>query len=248
MLKLMKRGIRKFLRHLGYEIVTCAPDFDQPTRELFEYVRPYTMTSIERMSALRKSVEYIVRCDIPGDIVECGVWKGGSMMAVARTLIELGVTDRNLYLFDTFEGMSAPSGADRHFSGRAAADLLQTSDKKTSHVWAYGSLDDVKRAMRDTGYDKRRVTFIKGKVEDTVPEYAPKEIALLRLDTDWYESTFHELTHLYPRLSAAGVLFLDDYGHWEGAKRAVDEYIRQQNLKLLLNRIDYTGRICVKPM
>jgi len=112
---------------------------------------------------------------------------------------------------------------------------------------AYSPLDDVRRVMRDTGYRQDKVIFIKGKVEETLPSYAPKQVAILRLDTDWYESTYHELIHLYPRLSGGGVLIIDDYGHWEGARRAVDEYIHGQNLRLLLNRIDYSGRICVKP-
>ena len=84
-------------------------------------------------------------------------------------------------------------------------------------------------------------------VEDTIPNQAPKEIALLRLDTDWYESTLHELEHLYPRLVSGGVLIIDDYGHWRGAREAVDEYIDKHKLKLFLTRIDYTGRLCVKP-
>ncbi|SRR6266481_749023 len=254
---LVKRCVHRFVQAFGYDVVRFSPnlvpppdphpDFDEPTRELIKYVLPYTMTSKERLFALRRSVEYIVRNNIPGDIVECGVWKGGSMMAVARTLIELGAGDRNLYLFDTFDGMSAPTPGDKQFSGEAAVDLLQKSDKETSTFWAYSPLDDVRRVMRDTGYRQDKVIFIKGKVEETLPSYAPKQVAILRLDTDWYESTYHELIHLYPRLSGGGVLIIDDYGHWEGARRAVDEYIHGQNLRLLLNRIDYSGRICVKP-
>jgi len=88
--------------------------------------------------------------------------------------------------------------------------------------------------------------FIVGKVEDTIPGEAPGKIAILRLDTDWYESTKHELINLYPKLSTGGVLIIDDYGHWEGARKAVDEYIHDQRLRILLNRIDYTGRIAVR--
>jgi hypothetical protein len=83
-------------------------------------------------------------------------------------------------------------------------------------------------------------------VEDTIPREAPAEIAILRLDTDWYESTKLELIHLYPKLSIGGILIVDDYGHWEGARRAADEYIRENKLVILFQRIDYTGRIAVK--
>ncbi len=259
MARIVKRGIHRILQAFGYDIVRVPPnsaktppqafppDFDEPTKELIKYVQPYTMTSMERLFSLRQSVEYIVRNNIPGGVVECGVWKGGSMMAVARILIELGAADRSLYLFDTFDGMSAPTAADRQFSGEGAADLLLQSPKEKGLIWAYSPLDEVRRAMRDTGYPEDKIIFVKGKVEETLPKDAPKEISILRLDTDWYESTFHELLHLYPRLSVGGVLIIDDYGHWEGARRAVDDYVKRQKLPLLLNRIDYSGRICVKP-
>jgi hypothetical protein len=100
--------------------------------------------------------------------------------------------------------------------------------------------------MQQTEYDQTRIHFIQGKVEDTIPEQAPETIALLRLDTDWHESTWHELEHLFPRLSPRGVLIIDDYGHWQGCRRATDEYFARENLPILLNRIDYTGRIAVK--
>ena len=83
-------------------------------------------------------------------------------------------------------------------------------------------------------------------MEETIPTHIPHAISLLRLDTDWYESTKHELTHLFPLLSPGGVIIIDDYGHWQGAKKAVDEYFEENKIKILLNRIDYTGRIGVK--
>jgi O-methyltransferase len=123
---------------------------------------------------------------------------------------------------------------------------LEEDDKNTSFVWAYSPLDEVKQNLRDTGYQEDQVVFVKGKVEDTIPRDAPERISLLRLDTDWYESTYHELVHLYPRISVGGVLIIDDYGHWAGARQAMDQYIAENHAKLLLHRIDYTGRIAVK--
>ena len=90
------------------------------------------------------------------------------------------------------------------------------------------------------------VEFVQGRVENTLPAAAPPEIAVLRLDTDWYESTRHELEHLYPRLVDGGVLIVDDYGYWQGARQAVDEYFGETGEAILLNRIDDTGRIAVK--
>ena len=107
-------------------------------------------------------------------------------------------------------------------------------------------MEQVKRNLGSTGYDMASIKFIKGKVEQTIPREAPAQISLLRLDTDWYESTRHELVHPFPRLSVGGVLIIDDYGHWQGCRRATDEYFAENNISILLNRIDYTGRIAVK--
>jgi hypothetical protein len=166
------------------------------------------------------------------------------MMAVALTLHERRAV-RHLRLYDTFEGMSEPTSVDKDFNGIAAADLLAPVDA-TDDLWAVGPLAEVKRNLASTAYDLEYVSFIVGKVEDTLPAHAPEQIALLRLDTDWYESTYHEMVHLFPRLSVGGVLIIDDYGHWQGARRAIDQYIQEKGVKLLLNRIDYTCRIGVK--
>ena len=204
-----------------------------------------TMTSPERLNALTKAVEYIVEFDIEGAIVECGVWRGGSMAAAADTLLRLNVRDRDLYLFDTFEGMPPPTGADRDFRSSKASDLLDQSDK-SSFIWAVSQIEEVQANLAKSRYPQERLYFIKGRVEETVPSQAPEKIALLRLDTDWYESTSHEMKHLFPLISHGGVLIVDDYGHWNGARKAVDEFVKETRTPLLLNRIDYTGRIAVK--
>ena len=145
------------------------------------------------------------------------------MMAIAKTLLENHAANRKLYLFDTFEGMSEPTAIDRDRSGAEAAQYLQAGPREVNDDWAYAPLEEVQRNMQNTGYDMRRIVYVKGKVEETLPQSAPDQIALLRLDTDWYESTYHELVHLYPRLAVGGVLIIDDYGHWQGARRAVDQ-------------------------
>ena len=221
-------------------------DFDEADKDLYRQVGPYTMTTPPRVYALVRAVEYVVARGVPGAIVECGVWRGGSMMAAALTLLRLGDQERELYLYDTFAGMPPPSEADTTRSGVRAADLLAQEDED-SHIWAIASLDDVRAAVLSTGYPERRIHFVEGLVEETLPAHVPDGIAVLRLDTDWYESTKHELEHLYPRLAPGGVLILDDYGHWQGARRAVDEYLAEKEISLLLNRVDGTARIAVKP-
>ena len=168
-------------------------------------------------------------------------------MVAALTLLDLGDTSRDLYLYDTYEGMPPPSDKDwRRRDGARAGDLLASRRTTEDRVWAYAPLDAVREAVLGTGYPADRVHFVKGKVEDTVPGVLPDRVALLRLDTDWYDSTRHELEHLYPRVPAGGVLVLDDYGHWDGARRAVDEWLERDRPGILLHRLGQ-GRIGVVP-
>lgn len=220
-------------------------DFDDDAKATIEAVRPFTMTSADKLFALITATRYVAAHGIEGDVVECGVWRGGSMHAVARTLAAAGETSRELYLFDTYEGMPPAGERDVRHDGRPAAELLETLPR-TSKTWAVASLEDVRAGFEDVPYPRERVHFVKGRVEDTVPAAAPDRVALLRLDTDWYESTRHELEHLYPRLVSGGVLILDDYGWWKGAREAVDEWLAESGERLLLMRAG-SGRIAVRP-
>jgi O-methyltransferase len=210
---------------------------------LYRAAAPYTMTSVERMYALYEAVAYIERASIPGDIVECGVWRGGSSLMAGLTLDRLGAT-RRLWLYDTFEGMPPPGEEDAHHAGEHARDRLVPGERRPGarNEWAWAPLDDVRSTMALTR--QADIEYVVGKVEETIPEQAPERIAILRLDTDWYESTAHELEHLWPRLSPGGVLIIDDYGHWQGARRAVDEYFASR--PILLSRLDYTGRLATR--
>jgi O-methyltransferase len=222
-------------------------DFDDEAKEIIRAVRPWTMTGPDKIYALIQTVRYVARHRIPGDVVECGVWRGGSMQAVARTLLAAGDTSRHLHLFDTYEGMPPPTGRDvRRSDERSADELLAIEPREESKVWAVATLEDVQDGFSQVPYPSERVHFVKGKVEDTIPAHAPEQISILRLDTDWYESTKHELEHLYRRLSPGGVLLLDDYGYWEGAREAVDEFLEQSGERLLLMRMA-SGRLAVKP-
>lgn len=252
--------LKKLIRSRGYEMMFVPVadryprDFDTETKKVISRVwhpepnRRLTMTSPQRLHAFCKAVEHVVSRRIEGSIVECGVWKGGSMMAAAMTLKRLGVEDRDLFLFDTFEGMTEPTAADREsVHGDSAEELLRRSERASSWVWAYCSIDDARRNLETTEYPVKRIHFVKGPVESTIPEQAPEQIAILRLDTDWYESTRHELRHLYSRLVRGGVLIIDDYGDWEGARRAVDEFLESCPDTPFLHRIDETGRLIIKP-
>jgi O-methyltransferase len=248
----MKNMIRRIIQKAGYDIVRFRndvdlPDLDKYERNIIQRVKPYTMTSQERIVSLIHAIQYVVKNNIQGSIVECGVWKGGSMMAAALTLMDHGCNSKDLYLFDTYEGMSSATDNDVSITGvKAQIELMTTQRTEDSKLWAYSPIEKVQNTLYSTGYPKKHMHFVKGMVEETIPDKAPTQICLLRLDTDWYESTKHELLHLYPRLSVGGVLIVDDYGHWKGARRAVDEYFELQGINLLLNRVDYTGRIAIK--
>jgi hypothetical protein len=203
------------------------------------------MTSHEKLYALILAVRHVADQDIDGALLECGVWRGGSMQAVALTLLGRGVSDRELHLFDTFAGMPAPSPRDRRHDGEPAADVLARTPK-TGVFWAIAGLDDVRAGMAETGYPATRTHFHAGRVEETIPAAAPERIAILRLDTDWYESTRHELEHLYARVASGGVILIDDYGYWDGARQAVDEFLARTGEPLLLAPMG-SGRIAVKP-
>jgi hypothetical protein len=243
----VKRVVRRALLSPDELLRDKYPDLEDAHLDIVRQVQPYTMTSPERIVAVIEATKYVVRRKIPGAIVECGVWRGGSMMAAARTLQALCTADRELFLFDTFEGMSPPGDHDVDFIGQRADTILAKSDRKDDGYWCYASLEDVKRSLGTVGYPEARIHYVRGKVEETIPKHAPVQIALLRLDTDWYESTRHELEHLYPRVASGGVLIIDDYGHWKGARQATDEFIAATPGFGLLTRIDYTGRLAIKP-
>lgn len=253
----MKRLIKKAITSMGYELVkrpapgadglSSLADLDERQRKAIGAALPFTMTSPARMASLAEAVSYIHREGIAGDIAECGVWRGGSMMVVAHLLGDLGDTARELYLYDTYEGMSEPTEHDRDAEGVTAEEQLRGTPRGTG-VWCEASIEDVRANLFATGYPQDQIHFVKGKVEDTIPGTLPGELALLRLDTDWYESTKHELEHLYPLLKPGGVLIIDDYGYWKGARKAVDEYLASLDEGAgFLHRIDNTGRLLIKP-
>jgi len=231
-------------QHLLAEFADAEPRF----REIYERCKPFTMTSIERLYSLYKSVEYVAAAEIPGDLVECGVWRGGSCMMMAAALLSLGKPARRISLFDTFEGHPAPDPErDVDLWGNRAHEewRSQTRDGAVKG-WGRAPLDEVISNLHSTGYPEALLRFVKGMVEDTAPRNVPHQLALLRLDTDWYASTRAALLHFYPKLVSGGVLILDDYGHYQGQRQAVDEYFRATGEHLLFHRIDYSCRIAVK--
>lgn len=222
-------------------------DLEPEFLRFYDLCRDQTMTSIERMYALYKATCHVVERNIPGHFVECGVWRGGSIMLIAMTLLARRHDDREIWLYDTFRGMTPPSPDDvQDLSGRSASEILAENRATPENpFWGIAAKEVVEENLRRTRYPADRFHFVEGDVLKTIPAHAPQCIALLRLDTDWYASTKHELEQLYPRIPSQGVLLIDDYGYWRGARKATDEYFGAEGP--LLHRIDFTGRIAVKP-
>jgi O-methyltransferase len=246
--------VRTVVRHFGIDVVRYVkpqprlnpslPDLPDDEARIVARVAPFTLTSPERIVAVLHAIKYLSHYRIPGDIVECGVWRGGSMMAAALALLALNDTSRQLVLYDTFEGLTPPTEFDVDINDQSARSLQSSLVGPGTHYAV--NLDEVAENLYSTGYPKNRLKFVKGRVEDTIPATGSDQIALLRLDTDWYESTKHELNHLYPLVAGHGIVIIDDYGEWKGARRAVDEYFASRSEPIFLHRIDYTGRMIVR--
>ena len=227
-------------------------------RELLECSSDWTMCSGLQKQFMMDATRYVLRREIPGAIVECGVWRGGMMQIVARTLVAEAdapnmayANQRELWLYDTYTGMPDPeSPLDRDlYRGEHASHKMgrepRISDDGSPTIWCVADFDDVCTGMASTSYPKERIHFVKGLVEDTIPNEAPSEISILRVDTDWYSSTKHILHELFDRVSPSGVIILDDYDSWEGAKAATDEFLTERGLTPLLVRLD-RGRVFTK--
>jgi hypothetical protein len=242
-----KKQIEESIRLLEEEGWSLKPpednlsDMDGEFIAFWEEARAYTMISPERGWALAEAVRYVCRSGIPGDIAECGVWKGGACLLASNILNrEEADSRRRIWLYDTFSGMVSPGKEDRiAFTGQ----LL--SERNPEGWWSSG-VEEVRETLRASNMDFSGFCFVEGPVEETLDSQFPETLAVLRLDTDWYESTMKELEVLYPRLSPGGILIIDDYGHFTGARKAVDDYFRDRGETVLLHRSDYTGRVIVK--
>lgn len=210
----------------------------------------YSMTGEKRMSYLTKAINYIFQNKINGDFVECGVWQGGNLILMQR-LLDYYNENRNIYGYDTFEGMTAPNENDIDINNKDAANLMHNENKienaDTQNIWCYSSLETVRKNFKKYS-KKNNLKLIKGDVNLSLKDTRnlPEKISLLRLDTDFYDSTKIELETLFPLVVKNGVIIIDDYGHWKGQKKAVDEYMSKNKISPFLFEVDYSCRIFVK--
>lgn len=250
----MKSLISNILRRLGYSIRRNKafhdelPGLSESDRLILKNCHPYSLITPEKMYANLLAINYLVSNNIVGSLAECGVWRGGSMMAMMMQLIRMRDEDRRCYLFDTFTGMSPPADRDRswYMTSEQAAQQHESGADGSHNSWCFASMEEVLRNVSTTSYPQEMIQLVKGDVAKTLVNTDTGPLALLRLDTDFYASTKIEMEVLFPRLVPGGVLILDDYGSWEGSREAVDEYISENNIRIFLHRIDRAGRIAVK--
>lgn len=249
----LRQFISKKLINLGHKLSPTAndvgwliPDTSPQDRHMIAVASKYSSTSPVAQWAFIQALNYVDCNQVPGDIVECGVWKGGNLILAALVRQRLGF-DREIWGYDTFEGMTRPTRNDiKPGFGVDALAKFEQRNKGDIVDWCYVPLHEVERNYRSAVGDLN-VRLIKGPVQDTlcVESNLPRSIAVLRLDTDFYESTKVELEILYPRLSAGGVLIVDDYGVWAGSRKAVDEYFSGR--PPWLHYVNRGVRLAVKP-
>ena len=201
--------------------------------QLILRVRKYTAVFIPRLASLYKLSKEIDRRGVVGDIVECGVYNGGSSALMASVCCHSSI-ERDIWLFDSFEGLPEPTDKD----GKKA---------QSCGWWCHGNLDKVKRIYQSLCIPEYRVRIVKGWFKDTFPSTQVQDIALLHIDADWYESVKLCFENFYERVQPGGFIVIDDYGHWEGCKRATDEFLTSRAINAELIQVDYTGRYFQKP-
>ncbi|NQT04491.1 MAG: class I SAM-dependent methyltransferase [Dehalococcoidia bacterium] len=191
--------------------------------------------SVPRLVALYKLSREIDRQPIPGNIVECGVRNGGSS-AVMASVFRKSSLCRDMWLFDSFEGLPEPTAEDGY---KAQTEYHEGK--------CLGSVDAVKEILNQLSIPENRVHIIEGWFEETFPSVKTNKVALLHIDADWYESVKLCLEKFYDSVCPGGFIALDDYGHWEGCRRATDEFLKKRSLDIKLVRVDDTGHYFQKP-
>ena len=248
MLPIINKIIKFFLKKFNLVLINQDQLIVELTKEdekLISLVSKYTMTPKIRIYNLLQSLKDLEQRNIKGDYVECGVWKGGNILLFKKFMEDKKNIRKKIYAYDTFEGMTVPDENDFNLKTKQKAeDLLLASDKK-SNLTGICKLDDVKKNI-STHSNLDSIIFVKGDVENTleIDQNLPEKICLLRLDTDWYRSTKKELEKLYNRVSVGGIIIIDDYGHWSGSKKAVDEFFSDKYV--WMHYVDYACRLIIK--
>lgn len=220
------------------------PELNAADEAMLARVRSLSMTDRVAQWEFIRAIRNVVARGVPGDIAECGVWRGGNLALAGMLRDDLGFA-RQIWAYDTFAGMTKPAPVDRKaLSDTDPGAVHAALDRGSHNEWCYASIEQVVANFSTLASGELRT--VQGPVEETLrhPDNLPEQIAVLRLDTDFYDSTKAELEALFPRLSPGGVLIIDDYGEWEGCRKAVDEYFAGK--PVWLQRVTHTVRMMIK--
>jgi hypothetical protein len=205
---------------------------------LEHYIRgnAFTMTPLARMKNTRRCVEDVIARGVPGDLIETGVWRGGMTIFMRAILAARGVTDRRVWVADSFEGLPEPDAGKFPIEAKAHTSKTMVEDYKRFAV----DLEAVQGNFQTFGLLDDQVKFLKGWFKDTLPGAPIERLAVMRLDGDYYESTMDALTALYDKLSPGGYVIIDDYGEklWTYCRRAVDDFRKARGIETPLERVD----------
>ena len=192
----------------------------------------HTMIGLRRLDNLQFCIQDVLEKNIPGDLIETGVWRGGATIFMRAVLKGCGVTDRTIWVADSFEGLPRPNPA-----------LYPADFGDTHHTMPHlaVSLEEVKENFAKYNLLDSQVQFLEGWFRDTLPAAPIETLAVMRLDGDMYESTMDALTHLYPKLSVGGYVIIDDYGYTESCRRAVNDFRHDGGIDDALRAIDRDG-------
>ena len=247
---MLRKIINNVLMFFGYKISRKIKEQMLSKKFLENYNKSKNLSSfnLEFFLFLELSLDYLFkRKRIEGDIVECGVFKGANCRFICDYLKSINKENINIFLYDTFEGMPSASSIDTNIFTKKNYNFYLKKMQKNNEVdnfYKYENIDNVKKLLFQTNYNNNKIHFIKGLVEETIPKTIPNKISLLILDTDYYDSTKHELQHLYPLVEKGGIIIIDDYGTWSGVKKAVDEYF--DNLNDFKSFIDHKTIFLIK--
>mgnify|MGYP000866007847 CR=1 FL=1 len=232
---MLRKAINNILSFFGYKISRKIQKQILSKKFLENYNKSKNLSSfnLEFFLFLEFVLDYLFKKNkIEGDIVECGVFKGANCRFICDYLKSINNENINIFLYDTFEGMPSASINDINIFTKKNYNFYLKKMQKNNEVdnfHKYENIENVKKLLLQTNYNNNKIHFIKGLVEKTIPKTIPNKISLLILDTDYYDSTKHELHHLYPLVEKGGIIIIDDYGTWSGVKKAVDEYFVNLN-------------------
>ena len=228
---------------LNRSITELDPLIDRDFRKIYKKIeKEFGKADPTSSYTVYNCLKHIIQNKIKGDLVECGVFKGKMIAVMIETLNFYNSSEKNIYLYDTFEGMTPNSEVDKH------VDTGQKNQVKLEKGDNYCDIESVQKNLENFNYDEKKIFYIKGDVKETLEGRLPDQISLLRLDTDFYESSLIELEKLYPKVNNSGFVIYDDYGHWIGQKKATDEFFTNKNIKPFLVRTSRKERLEVKKL